>query len=331
MQLDYTIDSIEERKKIVEQILIDEPNANPERLADYLIMCMEKQEKKEKKIITDNRQVTIDKRETSFEGLVDKLENGENALYHISKDDKNQLFQPKKPITAQDYKDYAELRQIKAAIDLLKQKQKSARGYQAYLMKKASIELYKDLYLAKKQLKPPVALSNTMQIKYPTQLIGLSFSDVYVIEALLVNYSKLRQDSWDRMESDLWAIMMSFDDLLDKCLSKNKQYELIVTMKIDGCTNAEIQKQLQETLGIFHTTEYISTLWRNSIPKYIADFAMKEHLTWWYSSVKEGKWKKCSCCKQTKLASPIFFSKNKSSKDGFYSICKECRNKKGTK
>jgi hypothetical protein len=31
---------------------------------------MEKQEKKEKKLLTDNRMVTVNKRETSFEGLV---------------------------------------------------------------------------------------------------------------------------------------------------------------------------------------------------------------------------------------------------------------------
>jgi hypothetical protein len=31
---------------------------------------MEKEEKKEKKILTDNRMTTVNKRETSFEGLV---------------------------------------------------------------------------------------------------------------------------------------------------------------------------------------------------------------------------------------------------------------------
>ena len=329
MQLDYTIDSIEERKRLVEKVLTEETNPNLDRLADYLIMCMEKQEKKEKKIITMNRQMTIDKRETSFEGLVDKLENGENAIYHIAKNDKNQLFQPKKLITKQDYADFPVLRQIKDAIDILKRK--SALGYQAYLIKKASIELYKDLYLTKKQLKPPVTPSNCIHSKFPRKLEGFSFSDPLVIEALLCNYSRLREDSWDRMNSDLWAIMMSFDKLLEDSLADNEYYETIVKLKIDGKTNAEIQEELQMTLGLHPTTEYISTLWRNRIPKYIADFAMREHLNWFYTAIKKGQWKRCSCCKEYKLASPIYFSKNKSSKDGFYSICKACRNKKVSK
>ena len=326
MQLDYSIDSVEERKKLVEKILIEEPNTNLEYLANYLIMCMEKEEKKEKKIITDNRQSTITKRETTFEGLVEKLENGENAIYHIAKEDKNQLFQPRKLITKKDYADLPELRQIKEAIDYFKNKH--AAGRQAYLIKKATIELYKDLYLTKKELRPPTQSSARVTTKYPTTLEGLSFSDPLVIEALLCNYSRLREDSWDRMNSDLWAIMMSFDDLLDKALKNNKYYETIVIMKIDGKTNAEIKTELQTSLGLNPTEEYISTLWRNRIPKHIADFAAREHLIWSSIEWKRSKWKRCSCCKEYKLASPIFFSRNKSSKDGFYSLCKECRNKK---
>ena len=50
---------------------------------------MEKQEKKEKSILTDNRLVTINKRETSFEGLVSQFENGEDGVYSIMTEDKN--------------------------------------------------------------------------------------------------------------------------------------------------------------------------------------------------------------------------------------------------
>ena len=53
---------------------------------------MEKQEKREKKILTDNRTATVTKRETSFEGLVGQLENGEDGIYNIITNDRNVIF-----------------------------------------------------------------------------------------------------------------------------------------------------------------------------------------------------------------------------------------------
>ena len=72
IKLDYTIESPEERKALVEKIIAENPDLTPgylEVLADYLVLCMEKQERKQRKILTDNRMTTVNKRETSFEGL----------------------------------------------------------------------------------------------------------------------------------------------------------------------------------------------------------------------------------------------------------------------
>ena len=94
-KLDYTIDSPEERKKIVEQILAETPDPSPkylEILADYLVLCLEKQEKKEKRLLTENRMTTINKRETSFEGLVSQFENGEDGIYNLMTENKNMIF-----------------------------------------------------------------------------------------------------------------------------------------------------------------------------------------------------------------------------------------------
>ena len=80
--------------------------------------------------------------------------------------------------------------------------------------------------------------------------------------------------------------------------------------------------------GIKHSLEYISSLWRNKIPKIIASYAEDQFLNHYYLNEEKGKYKKCSRCGQVKLAHNKYFSKNKTSKDGFYSICKDCRNGK---
>ena len=92
--------------------------------------------------------------------------------------------------------------------------------------------------------------------------------------------------------------------------------------------NIEIQDELVKNFGIKHSLEYISSLWRKKIPNLIASAAEDEVLDWYYLNEEKGKYKRCSRCGQIKLAHNKYFSKNKTSKDGFYSICKQCRNKK---
>jgi hypothetical protein len=105
-------------------------------------------------------------------------------------------------------------------------------------------------------------------------------------------------------------------------------YERIVEYKIDGRQNVDIQQLIQEEFGIKHSIEYISSLWCNKIPKLIASAAEDQYLEWYYTTQEKGVYKKCSRCGQVKLAHNKYFSKNKTSRDGFYSICKACRNKK---
>lgn len=92
IKLDYTLESPEERNELVKQILAENPEPNEkylEVLADYLILCMEKQEKKQKYLLTDNHMQTVNKRETSFEGLVSQFENGEDGIYNLITNNKN--------------------------------------------------------------------------------------------------------------------------------------------------------------------------------------------------------------------------------------------------
>lgn len=79
---------------------------------------MEKQEKREKRILTDNRLTTVNKRETSFENLVSQFENGEDGIYNLISDNKHTIFQPKVKITQEDLDEIPELKQLREAIEI---------------------------------------------------------------------------------------------------------------------------------------------------------------------------------------------------------------------
>ena len=157
----------------------------------------------------------------------------------------------------------------------------------------------------------------------------INLFDAKHISALLCNYSKLKQNAWGNFYSDSYFLMEDLDTLVDKTLKeKYPLYYDLVIYKIDGKQNVEIQTLLSKEHGIKHSVEYISSLWRNKIPKLLAEQAQEDYLIWYYTIKEKGKWKRCSRCGEVKLAHNRFFSKNKTSRDGYYSICKACRNKK---
>ncbi len=345
IKLDYTLESPEERKALVEKILEETPNPTPaylEILADYLVLCMEKQERKERKMLTENRMATITKRETSFEGLISQFENGEDGIYNLIAENKNQIFQPKVTITKKDLEEIPFLKQIKEAIQFWEDKLKTTSGKNAFIIKKAIIDLRKDQYVIKEAYRQPVVFKSVTHSKFYTPLDekitfdengfcvpqGISFINPAVCSAVLCNYSKLKMDSYSNFEKDTYFFMEAFDELCTIALKDYPLYDKIVEMKIDGRQNVEIQQQLEAEFGIKHSLEYISSLWRKKIPGLIASAAEDQYLDWYYLNIEKGKYKRCSRCGEIKLAHNKYFSKNKTSKDGFYSICKCCRNKK---
>ena len=348
LKLDYTLESPEERKQLVEKILEECPNPTPqylETLADYLVLCMEKQEKKERKLLTENRMATVNKRETSFEGLVSQLENGEDGIYGMISNDKNQIFQPKVMITKKDVEEIPGLVQLREAIKMWEQKLKTASGRDAFIIKTAIIELRKDQYILKETYRKPIISKNITRSRHFIPLEsdfsfddegyvvpeGVSLCDPKVVSAILCNYSLMKQESWGEFEKDLWYLMEEFDEVADAALKDYPLYDRICEYKVDGLQNIDIQEKIQMEFGIKHSVEYISSLWRNKIPKLIASEAEDRLLNWYFMNEMKGKYKKCSRCGEIKLAHNKYFSKNKTSKDGFYSICKCCRNSKAKK
>ena len=349
LRLDYSLDDPEERVQLVKKIVENTPqekltNKYLEILADYIIFAMTKKEKKQKNINTQNRMVTINKRETSFQGLVGKFQNGEDGIYNMIINDKNVILTPKYQITQEDIEQIPALKTLREEIEKVEQQQKKARGKKKFLLKKQIIEMRQDQYVIKSAYRPvtyslnlvrsfsTLDLSDRIEINEKGDIVNkglISLFNPTHISILLCNYSKIKENCWDRFNSDIYYLMQDLENLIDAVLKKDYPllYDLLI-YKIDGKSNIEIQQLLYATYNTTHSIEYISSLWRKKIPKLIAEYAEKEQLLWYYTVVEKGKWKRCSRCGQVKLAHNKFFSKNNTSKDGFYSICKQCRNKK---
>lgn len=349
IKLDYSLETPEERNELVKKIIDKTPSEQLtpkylEILSDYIIFAMDKQERKQKQILTDNHMVTVNKRETSFEGLVGRLENGEDGIYNMIANDKNIIFTPKFQITQQDIAEIPELKQLVDAIAEVEKAEKKAVGKKKFLLKKQLIAMRQDQYVIRSAYKPPIycmnAIKSFSKIDFDenVSISGndeiednslVSFFNPKHISALLCNYSRLKEDTWGKFYSDSYFLMEDLDTLIEKTLrdSYPMYYDLLI-YKIDGKQNLEIQSLLNQKHNVKHSVEYISSLWRNKIPKLLSEQAQEDYLIWYYTTQKKGKWKKCSRCGEIKLAHNKFFSKNKTSKDHFYSICKCCRNKK---
>jgi hypothetical protein len=356
MYLDYSLKTPKERLDCVNKVLEETPAEKKtsrylQYLSDYLLFITEKnqtkiEKKEEHPVTTKNREVTINKRQISYEQVAASLENGEDGLHALINNDKNQLLDNKDKITEKDIKEIPGLKEQLDLIEKLKNSFEKASGSLRFQLKTQIIEAWQQIYILKSSSRgAPVKGRASNQIKAMANMkipekISLREDGTFNIESkisllkpehisfLLCYYSQLKQESADNLDSDIHWLLIDLENLAATTLKDKPVLMDLLTWKIDGFTNEEIQIAMEKTHGVTHNEQYYSTLWRKRIPKLLAEQAQKNWLIWHFSNEEYGSWKYCYSCGTYKLAHPLFFSKN-TSKDGFYSKCKDCRSKKG--
>jgi hypothetical protein len=286
--------------------------------------------------------VTINKRETSYEGLCGKLEGGEDSLYTLIKQDKNTILTPTIKISAEDYEEIPELKQLQEEIDKWNLALGKASGIQKYRIKQMVIDMCKQKYSILNSYRPPIYAKNTLR-SAPTfnfdadtfyydeegNMImvsenAISFADPKHISGLLINYSRLKTSTEEDLHSDIRWMLIDLEALIEEAIRPFPILMTILEMKIGGASNEEIQKELANQ----HSIEYISSLWRNKIPELIAEEYKKQWQDWFFTYKAYGTYKYCHRCQTVHLAHKRYFSRNSSSKSKFYSICRKCRSKR---
>lgn len=332
MRLDYSITSPQERLIYINNVLALSnywQSRDLQKMADYLIFSFSDNKGK---VLTDNRMVTINRRETSFQGLAERLEGGEDALHSLVREDKQTILTPKNTITERDLQEIPDLRRLKERIKHWESRLVLAQGRERYKIKKMLIEMCKEQYAIKNLFRSPMYTRTNIGIPMKASHVDeLRLDQPLHISEILNQYARLKHALWDDLHNDMRWMLIDLEHLIDQFIKvKHPIYYDILVMKVDGDTNEEIQYYLQVHYGKEHSQEYISSLWRNKIPELIADGYREHFLNWFYTYRAYGLYKTCSRCMATKLAHKRYFGTNQAAKYGFYSVCKECRNKKSS-
>ena len=229
MQLDFSLKTVEERVALAADILNSTPKEQQNRrfleyIADYILMVTEagqtkKQKVSEYPITTSNRQVTINKRQVSYEQIVTSLENGEDGIYALINNDKNQLLDHREKFTEDDIENIPGLKELLEQIENLKKAFDSATGMRRYQIKKQIIETYQQIYILKASSKTTVGKSSN-QVKTIARMdipeeIYLDENDMPVVKSpvsllipehvtfLLCYYHILKEESYDDLNGDM--------------------------------------------------------------------------------------------------------------------------------
>lgn len=356
MELDYGLTSTEDRLDCVKKQIATSDHLTNSQLtymADYLLQTADAKSTKREKaheypITTKNREVTVKKRQISFEETAANLQNGEDGIYGLIVNDKNALLDARTPITDEDKANIPGIAENMVVIESLKSQLERAKGKRRFQLKQQIISKYQECYTLKSTytgVSSKARMNSQMRAMAHIQIpenVWLDENDVICTDGfvsllrpehvsfLLNYYQMLKQESYGDFDSDMGYLLWDLEDTVVRALLPDNEilYDLIV-WKVDGLTGEEIAAKMLDKYGIDHSEQYYSTLWSKRIPKLVAEQAQKDWLMWhWrFEAPREGKWKFCRTCGQLKPAHSLYFHKNAST-DGFYSKCRECRSRK---
>ncbi|WP_415408924.1 hypothetical protein [Staphylococcus agnetis] len=156
----------------------------------------------------------------------------------------------------------------------------------------------------------------------------LSLRSVDVYKVLLNNYSELCASYDTKVNTNMWSLLRSFEDIVQRVKWDKLEYiiiDLMLNHQIDKHT--EIQKILQDDYNIAIDKSKLSRLINKRIPKLLLDTYEQQLEDWIWIERRKGKYKTCKQCKTVKLAvDNRYFRSNINGSYELRSVCKACQN-----
>lgn len=150
----------------------------------------------------------------------------------------------------------------------------------------------------------------------------LDFRNKEHIYALITHYEDLAISTVDKPESTVAAILNTLDFYIDKA-NLSEQHKLIIRLKKRRYSNELIRDIINKKYNRNHTSNYISTIFKQQICGKIGETA-ELHKEYFDNRYNPNAWKTCTCCGKTKLRNTREFVKKARAADGLSNRCKEC-------
>ena len=144
------------------------------------------------------------------------------------------------------------------------------------------------------------------------------------IRALLNNYDAIYNQFYDKLNTYSRTLIFDFERYR-KMANFSEVREFLIDRKIERYTYAQIQDLLLAEYGLKYNENHLCIIYAKEIPERMAATAKKWRLI---NTTPPDELKKCFTCGRVLPRDTLFFSRNRSRKDGFSSNCKECEKKR---
>ena len=161
---------------------------------------------------------------------------------------------------------------------------------------------------------------DTLEVKWIVCQHTFDWENPKHVRALLNQYHQLYDAMRDKLDTYARSLLWDFDRYVSMCDFTELRLFLI-NLRKQGYVYEDILEEMEHTYGITYSPNYLVSVISSEIPNKIARVARKNRLL---IETPPEEMKECIHCGKKFPKDPLFFSRNKSHKDGLSSTCKIC-------
>lgn len=159
-----------------------------------------------------------------------------------------------------------------------------------------------------------------LEVKWVVRKHTFDWENPNHVRALINNLDMLKDQLSTKLDTYGCTLIWDFDRYRALC-NFTPLREFLLDMKIDHIPYDSILEELQIKFGIVYNKNHLCSIFSQEIPGKIAEVAKKERLL---IDTPPDQMKVCFKCGKALPRDILFFSRNRSRKDGFSSNCKDC-------